>query len=48
MPRVFSETDRQAIRRSLLEQGRKLFLRFGLRKTNVEQLARAAGIAARR
>jgi len=42
---VFSETDRQAIRRSLLEQGRKLFLRFGLRKTNVEQLARAAGIA---
>ncbi len=45
MPRVFSETDRQAIRRSLLEQGRKLFLRYGLRKTNVEQLTRAAGIA---
>ncbi len=45
MPRVFSEEDRQAIRRSLLEQGRKLFLRYGLRKTNVDELARAAGIA---
>jgi AcrR family transcriptional regulator len=42
---VFSEDDRQAIRRSLLQQGRKLFLRYGLRKTNVDELARAAGIA---
>ncbi len=45
MPRVFSETDRQAIRRKLLAQGRGLFLRYGLRKTNVGELARAAGIA---
>jgi AcrR family transcriptional regulator len=42
---VFSEEDRQAIRQSLLEQGRKLFLRYGLRKTKVDELARAAGIA---
>jgi AcrR family transcriptional regulator len=45
LPRIFSETDRQAIRRSLLQKGRELFLRYGLRKTNVSELARAAGIA---
>jgi AcrR family transcriptional regulator len=45
VPRVFSQEDRQAIRRSLLQQGRKQFLRYGLRKTNVGELARAAGIA---
>ena len=45
MPRVFTKEDRQVIRQSLLQQGRKLFLRYGLRKTNVGELARAAGIA---
>lgn len=42
---MFSEVDRQAIRQSLLERGRKLFLRYGLRRTSVEQIARASGIA---
>jgi AcrR family transcriptional regulator len=45
LPQIFSETDRQAIRRTLREKGRELFLRYGLRKTKVSELARAAGIA---
>ncbi len=45
MPRIFSEVDRQAIRRSLLDAGRRQFLRFGIRRTNVAELAAAAGIA---
>jgi len=45
VPRVFTKEDRQAIRQSLLQQGRKQLLRYGLRKTNVSELARAAGIA---
>jgi AcrR family transcriptional regulator len=42
---VFSEIDRQAIKQALIEEGRKLFLRFGIKKTNVEQLVSAVGIA---
>lgn len=45
MPRIFSEDDRQAIRRTLLDAGRKQFLRFGIRRTNVADLAATAGIA---
>jgi AcrR family transcriptional regulator len=45
VPRIFTEADRAAIREALVEAGREQFLRFGLRKTNIEELARAAGIA---
>lgn len=45
MPRGFSEADREAIRAALLDAGEADFRRYGLRKTSVEQLARAAGIA---
>ncbi len=45
MPRIFSDADRQAIRERLLLAGREQFRQFGLRKTNVEGLARTAGIA---
>lgn len=45
MPRVFSDEDRDAIRKALVETGRRLFVRSGIRKTNVDELARAAGIA---
>ncbi len=45
MPRIFSEADRRALRQALIDEGRVSFLRFGLRKTSVEQLARAVGIA---
>ncbi len=45
MPKIFSTEDRQAIRRTLIKAGREHFLRYGFRKTNVAELARAAGIA---
>ena len=44
MPR-FKEADKASIREKLLSEGKKLFQRYGLRKTNVAELARAAGIA---
>ena len=45
MPRIFTPEDREAIRLTLIKAGREHFLRYGLRRTNVEELARAAGIA---
>ena len=45
MPRIFSEADRETIRRTLIDQGKKAFLRFGIRKTIIDELAAAAGIA---
>jgi len=45
MPKGFSETEKQVINAQLLEQGLKLFSAYGLKKTNVEEIARAAGIS---
>jgi len=45
MPRAFTGAERAMIRERLLAAGRELFARYGLRKTTVEELARAAGIA---
>ena len=45
MPKAFSEREKELISERLLEEGDKLFSTFGLRKTNVEELARAAGIS---
>ena len=45
MPRIFSDADRKAIRQALMDEGRRRFQQQGLRRTNVEQLARAVGIA---
>jgi AcrR family transcriptional regulator len=45
MPKAFSRTERETIRRRLLDVGREHFSRFGLRKTNVAELCRAVGIA---
>lgn len=45
MPRGFTEQEREQIRARLIEAGREQFGRFGLVKTNVAELARAAGIA---
>jgi AcrR family transcriptional regulator len=45
MPKAFSESEKQLIRAKLLEQGNKQFSTFGLKKTNVDELARAAGIS---
>ena len=45
MPQHFSEEERAAIRTSLMDKGREIFIRYGLRKATVDQLARAAGIS---
>jgi AcrR family transcriptional regulator len=45
VPKIFDEADKAAIKDRLVTEGKKLFQRYGLRKTSVEELARAAGIA---
>jgi AcrR family transcriptional regulator len=45
MPRAFTEQERTVIGRRLLQQGYKLFSAYGLAKTNVEEVAKAAGIS---
>ncbi len=45
MPRAFTEQERTVIGRRLLQQGYRLFSTYGLAKTNVEEIAKAAGIS---
>ncbi len=45
MPRAFKEEERERIRARLLEAGRSCFLRYGLKKTTIEDLTGPAGIA---
>ena len=45
MPRGFSEREKEIIRGTLREKGNEYFGTYGLRKTTVEDLARAAGIS---
>ena len=45
MPRAFSEREKEIIRGTLREKGNEYFATYGLRKTTVENLARAAGIS---
>jgi AcrR family transcriptional regulator len=45
MPRAFSERERGVIRERLRAAGRDAFRAQGLRRTSVEELARAAGIS---
>jgi len=45
MPKAFTEQEKELIRTRLLEQGHKQFSAYGLRKTNIEELAEAAGIS---
>src|SRR3954467_6175134 len=45
MPRAFSERERDAIREQLQGAAREAFRTQGLRRTNVEDLARSAGIS---
>ncbi|MWG33497.1 TetR/AcrR family transcriptional regulator [Halomarina oriensis] len=44
--RSFSESERSRIHRQIRETGRKLFARYGLRKTTISELTTPAGIAA--
>jgi|SRR5271157_2153058 len=45
MPKGFTEHEKELIGKRLVEQGYKLFSTYGLKKTNVEELAEAAGIS---
>jgi AcrR family transcriptional regulator len=45
MPKAFSELEKQIIRQRLLDQGYKQFSVYGLKKTNIEEIAKAAGIS---
>lgn len=45
MPKAFTEQEREQIRKRLHEQGHRQFSAYGLRKTNIEELAEAAGIS---
>lgn len=45
MPKAFTEVEKKVIEQSLIEQGRKQFSVYGLKKTNVDELASAAGIS---
>jgi AcrR family transcriptional regulator len=45
MPRAFTEAERTRIRTKLMEAGRSCFLRYGPRKTTLDDLVGPAGIA---
>jgi AcrR family transcriptional regulator len=45
MPRAFTEHEKQRIKIDLLEKGKEMLGLHGIRKTNVEDLTRAAGIS---
>lgn len=45
MPKKFTEEERLLVQRKLLEAGRRSFEAFGLKKTSVEDLTKAAGIS---
>jgi len=45
MPRAFTEVEKETIREKLMETGRACFLRYGLKKTTIEDLTGPAGIA---
>ena len=45
MPKGFSEHEKNIIRERLLEQGYRQFAAYGLKKTNVDELAASAGIS---
>lgn len=45
MPKKFSEQERERIRQKLLEAGTRQFGHYGIKKTSVEDLTKAVGIA---
>ncbi|HLJ45061.1 MAG TPA: TetR/AcrR family transcriptional regulator [Bryobacteraceae bacterium] len=45
MPRAFTEVERQVLTRKLRQAGSNAIARYGLRKLNVEDVAREAGIS---
>ena len=45
MPKPFSAAQKETIREKLMEVGRTCFLRYGLKKTTIDDLVKPAGIA---
>ncbi|MBC2582259.1 TetR/AcrR family transcriptional regulator [Clostridium sp. DJ247] len=45
MPRGFNDKEKQIIKTALMEKGKSLFSTFGLKKTSIEDLTKAVGIA---
>lgn len=45
MPKKFTEQEREWIKHKLLTEGRRCFEVHGIKKTSVEELTKAAGIA---
>jgi len=45
MTKAFSDKEKDMIRNKLIEKGKELFVRYGLRKTGIADLTKAAGIA---
>ncbi|MFC2096044.1 TetR/AcrR family transcriptional regulator, partial [Candidatus Bipolaricaulota bacterium] len=45
MPRAFTATEKETIRDKLMEAGRNCFLRYGMKKTTLDDLVKPAGIA---
>ena len=45
MPKPFTEREKELISKQLIQQGYKLFSAYGLKKTNIEEIAQAAGIS---
>ncbi len=45
MPRAFTQSGKDKIRLRLLQRGREYFIKYGLKKTSIEDLTRTVGIA---
>lgn len=45
MPKGFNDNEKQIIRKALIDKGKLLFSTYGLKRTSIEDLTRAAGIA---
>ncbi|UCF97402.1 MAG: TetR/AcrR family transcriptional regulator [Spirochaetaceae bacterium] len=45
MPKAWSKHEKELVEQALRDEGRKLFERYGLQKTTVEEIARAAKIS---
>ncbi|MBN2076442.1 MAG: TetR/AcrR family transcriptional regulator [Dehalococcoidales bacterium] len=45
MPKAFTQSQIEKIRLALLQKGREYFIKYGLKKTSVDDIAKAVGIA---
>ncbi|RPJ03614.1 MAG: TetR/AcrR family transcriptional regulator, partial [Spirochaetaceae bacterium] len=45
MPKGFTEREKELIRKKLYTEGTRLFGQYGVQKTTVDEIAKAAGIS---